>query len=83
MDLHIKKGDQQFGPYSRDQIVSFLEIGFIKLSNLASIDGVNEWVKLSEMEVFANVLKPALAADVVTSDNPADPKLLKKKTSQN
>ena len=83
MELHIKKGGQQFGPYTRDQIVSFLEIGFIKLSYLASIDGVNEWVKLSEMEEFANILAPPPAANVVTSDNPADPKLVKKKSAQN
>ncbi len=83
MDLHIKKGEQQFGPYSRDQIVSFLEIGFIKLSNLASIDGVNGWAKLSEMEEFAKILAPAPAPNVITSDNPADPNLVKKKTPRN
>ena len=83
MDLHIKKGEQQFGPYSRDQIVSFLEIGFVKHSNLASIDGVNEWVKLSEMEEFAKILAPAPAANVVTSDNPSDPNLVKKKSPRN
>lgn len=71
MEIHIKKGQQQFGPYSRQQIKSFLSVGFIQLSYLSSLDGVNNWVQLASREEFGNAIEQKAVETTQAEVSPA------------
>ena len=49
MKIIISRGEQTFGPYSRDQAKGFLESGELLSSDLASREGDEEWAPLESL----------------------------------
>jgi hypothetical protein len=49
MDIHISRSGQQFGPYSAEQVKSYLADGSILLTDFGWTDGMTDWVPVMEL----------------------------------
>ena len=49
MKIIISRGEQTFGPYTRDQATGFLESGELLSSDLATMEGGEEWSPLESL----------------------------------
>jgi hypothetical protein len=47
MNITIARGDQQYGPYTLDEVKSYLASGHLTYSDLAFREGATQWVPLS------------------------------------
>jgi len=48
MNIHITRGEESFGPYSLEQVQSYLADGLLLPTDLAWQEGMEDWVPLSE-----------------------------------
>ena len=53
MDIYIFKNEQQYGPYSVEQLREFVQQGHFTLDDYACWDGQN-WIPLSQIPGFAS-----------------------------
>lgn len=60
MELYIHKNGEQLGPYSEDQVRSYLIDGTLHSSDLAWYDGAPDWASLSSISTFARRTPPPL-----------------------
>ena len=56
MNYLIKRGDEQFGPYSLSDIQKYVQSGNIGMGDLAQSEGMSEWVPVSQ--VLGNIPVP-------------------------
>jgi GYF domain 2 len=56
MNYLIKRGDEQFGPYSLTDIQKYVQSGNIGMGDLAQSEGMSEWVPVSQ--VLGNIPVP-------------------------
>jgi len=56
MKYLVKRGDEQFGPYSLADIQQYVQSGNISLGDLAQSEGMSEWVPVSQ--VIGNIPIP-------------------------
>lgn len=59
MKYLVKRGDEQFGPYSLADIQQYVQSGNISLGDLAQSEGISEWVPVSQ--VIGNIPIPVTA----------------------
>ena len=52
MNIYVFKNDQQYGPYTADQLREFIQQGSFTLEDYACGDGQN-WVPISQIPGFA------------------------------
>ena len=68
MDYQIKRGEQQFGPYTLAELQEYVQSGRILPGDLAQSEGMAEWVPVSQ--ILGNIpipqVVPQPAAPVVT-----------------
>jgi membrane protein YdbS with pleckstrin-like domain len=60
MELYIHKNGEQLGPYSEDQVRSYLIDETLHSSDLAWYDGAPDWAPLSSISTFARRTPPPL-----------------------
>jgi hypothetical protein len=73
MQIHISRNDEQFGPYSREEVASYLEDGSLVPNDFAWHEDLTDWKPLSEV---VQVPAPAPVQDVPSSDLVSDPPVL-------
>jgi len=56
MNYRVKRGDQEFGPYSLSDLQGYLQSGYILATDLAQSEGMADWVPVSE--VLGNIPIP-------------------------
>ena len=56
MNYLIKRGDEQFGPYSLTDIQKYVQSGNIGMGDLAQSEGMSEWIPVSQ--VLGNIPVP-------------------------
>jgi GYF domain 2 len=56
MKYFVKRGDEQFGPYSLAEIQQYVQSGNISLGDLAQSEGMSEWFPISQ--VIGNIPIP-------------------------
>jgi hypothetical protein len=49
MNYRVKRGDQEFGPYSLSDLQGYLQSGYILASDLAQSEGMTDWIPVSEI----------------------------------
>src|SRR5450631_343990 len=49
MNYGIKRGDQEFGPYSLTEIQQHVQTGHISAEDLAQSEGMSEWFPVSQV----------------------------------
>lgn len=49
MDITIARGDQQYGPYTMDEVNAYLASGQLSYTDLAFREGATQWVPLGTM----------------------------------
>jgi hypothetical protein len=69
MDYLVRRGDEQFGPYTLAELQEYAQSGRILLSDLARSEGLADWVPVSQ--ILGNIPIPAAAPAVVIA--PAEP----------
>jgi hypothetical protein len=49
MNYRIKRGDQEFGPYSLSDLQRYLQTGHVLAGDLAQSEGMSEWIPVSQI----------------------------------
>ena len=49
MQIYVRKGEKQLGPYSLEQIHQYLAQGGLQLTDPAWYEGLDQWIVLSEV----------------------------------
>ncbi|HEX7287124.1 MAG TPA: DUF4339 domain-containing protein [Candidatus Angelobacter sp.] len=49
MNYFVKRGDQQFGPYSLADVQRYVQAGNIGMEDLAQSEGMSEWIPVSQV----------------------------------
>lgn len=49
MNYHIKRGDQEFGPYSLADLQRYVQDGHVLPEDMAQSEGMTEWVTVSQI----------------------------------
>lgn len=49
MNYRIKRGDQEFGPYSLADLQRYVQSGHVLSSDLAQSEGMSEWIPVSQV----------------------------------
>ena len=65
MQVYVSKGGQQFGPYSVEQLLEYVQQGNFTAEDLACHDGKN-WVTIAEVPGFAEATQPAATPSPTT-----------------
>src|ERR1700744_5174464 len=74
MKIHIKKGDQVLGPFSKDELSDKIYSGEFPRSVLACVEGSTDWVSLESLLATAKAPPVVTAPPPVTADQLCDPK---------
>jgi hypothetical protein len=70
MSYRIKRGDQEFGPYSLADLQQFVQTGHIAAEDLAQSEGVSEWIPVSQ--ILGNIPIPPAPQPYGGTDPGAD-----------
>jgi hypothetical protein len=62
MSYQIKRGDQQFGPYSLTELQHYVQTGHISAQDLALSEGMSEWIPVSQ--VLGDIPIPVTASSI-------------------
>lgn len=54
MKIIVKKDNQTFGPYTREEVLEFIEVKELSLEDLASLEGEENWNSLTELLSISN-----------------------------
>lgn len=75
MQYHLSKNEKQYGPYSSDQIASYIKQGKIQPNDLVFFEGATAWIPVSSVREFYHILQqPKKEFQSTTSDlNSAKP----------
>ena len=65
MDYHIKRGEQQFGPYTLSELQEYVQSGRVLPGDLAQSEGMADWVPVSQ--ILGNIPLPQAVAPVPTA----------------
>jgi hypothetical protein len=57
---HIKRGEQQFGPYSLTDLQKYVQSGNVVLDDLAQGEGMDTWVPVSQVLGFIPTAAPVV-----------------------
>lgn len=69
MNYRIKRGDQEFGPYSLADLQQHMQTGHVSAEDLAQSEGMSEWVPVSQ--VLGNIpIPPMLQPGVYSGMDP-------------
>jgi hypothetical protein len=49
MNYRIKRGDQEFGPYSLADLQRYVQTGHVGIEDLAQSEGMSEWIPVSQV----------------------------------
>lgn len=49
MNYRIKRGDQEFGPYSLADLQRYVQTGHVSAQDLAQSEGMSEWIPVSQV----------------------------------
>ena len=49
MSYRIKRGEQEFGPYSLADLQRYVQTGYISVQDLAQSEGISEWIPVSQV----------------------------------
>src|SRR5262249_10356395 len=49
MEYRLKRGDQEFGPYSLSDLQNYLQTGHVAATDLAFSEGMTDWVPVSQV----------------------------------
>jgi hypothetical protein len=60
MDYFVRRGEEQFGPYTLAELQEYVQSGRVLLSDLAKSEGLTDWIPVSQ--VLGNIPAPATAA---------------------
>lgn len=62
MSYQIKRGDQEFGPYSLTELQHYMQTGHVSAQDLALSEGMNEWIPVSQ--VLGDIPIPVTASSI-------------------
>lgn len=54
MKIIVKKDNQTFGPYTREEVLEFIEVEELSLEDLGSLEGEENWNSLTELLSISN-----------------------------
>src|SRR3954465_1552149 len=57
MNYFVKRGDQQYGPYTLAELQQFTQQGHIALTDLARSEAMEEWMPASQ--IIGNITMPS------------------------
>jgi GYF domain 2 len=68
MDYRLKRGDQEFGPYSLTDLQRYLQSGHVAATDLAFSDGMDGWIPVSQVlgDIPIPVTMPAVEVGAPT-----------------
>jgi hypothetical protein len=69
MNYFVKRGDQQYGPYSLADLQRYVQQGNVSSSDLARSEAMQDWMPVSQ--VLGNIAVPAGAAFGATQAGPS------------
>lgn len=69
MDYFVRRGEEQFGPYTLAELQEYAQSGRVLPDDLAKSEGLADWVPVSQ--ILGNIPAPALAPAVMAV--PQDP----------
>jgi GYF domain 2 len=69
MDYFVRRGEEQFGPYTLGELQEYAQSGRVLPSDLAKSEGLADWIPVSQ--VLGNIPTPASVA--VTASAPPEP----------
>lgn len=49
MNYRIKRGDQEFGPYTLAELQHYVQTGYISGQDMAQSEGMSEWISVSQV----------------------------------
>jgi hypothetical protein len=70
MDYLVRRGEQQFGPYTLAEMQEYAQSGRILPADLAKSDGMTDWIQVSQ--ILGNIPAP-VAAPVSVTAPPVEP----------
>src|SRR5579871_445450 len=59
MNYRIRRGDQEFGPYSLADLQRYIQTGHVAADDVAQSEGMSDWVPVSQ--ILGNIPAPAVA----------------------
>jgi hypothetical protein len=65
MEYFVRRGEQQFGPYTLAEMQEYARGGRILANDMAKSEGLNDWIPVSE--ILGNIPAPAAAPVNVTA----------------
>jgi GYF domain 2 len=65
MEYLVRRGEQQFGPYTLAELQEYAQSGRILQSDVAKSDGLNDWVPVSQ--ILGNIPAPVAAPVAVAA----------------
>lgn len=65
MEYLVRRGEEQFGPYTLAEMQEYAQLGRILPTDLAKSDGMTDWVAVSQ--ILGNIPAPAAAPAVVAA----------------
>ena len=65
MNYKIKRGDQEFGPYSLVDLKRYVAEGRIAATDLARSEGMEDWAPVSQVTGDMEITQPAVAPATV------------------
>ena len=57
MQIHVNRNGQQFGPYTFEELASFLQQGSISRDDWAWHEGLANWVQISQLDMTGDELQ--------------------------
>jgi hypothetical protein len=70
MDYLVRRGEEQFGPYTLAELQQYAQSGRVLPTDMAKSEGLAEWVPVSQ--ILGNIPAPAAGA-VTTTSAPPEP----------
>jgi hypothetical protein len=69
MNYRIKRGDQEFGPYSLSDLQRYVQSGHVLSGDLAQSEGMSEWILVSQ--ILGDIpIPPTLQPDAYAGTDP-------------
>jgi hypothetical protein len=62
MSYRIKRGDQEFGPYSLTELQHYVQTGHVSAQDLALSEGISDWIPVSQ--VLGDIPIPIAASSI-------------------